>query len=389
MVRSGKAIIILITLLLVASCKGGPATSQEGTPAALGETILIGVAWPFSVTQHKLREGIELAQQEINDAGGVLGASIELWFEDDQGSVAEGRRIAQQFADDPDVIAVIGHYNSSVSIPSSTIYQFAHILMLSPGSTNPQLTRQGFDLVFRNIPTDEEFGRQLAYFAHRQGYRRMAILAAKDTYGRGLANIFEKRAGDLGIEIVDRFSYPQNSEPSFFRQILERWQEPSGAESSFADAIFIAGTTPEAAYFIRQARQMGITVPIMGGDGLDSPDLWRIGGEAAEGTVVATPFHPDKSEVFKAAFYQKYGTMPDTWAAQGYDALKLLAYAMQEAESVDAEDIAAVLRSLKGWPGVTGPHTFDANGDVVGKPIVLQKVENSGFVYLADAYTEQ
>lgn len=384
--RYAKLFVLFSFFFFITSCSISSEDSEEQARrrARSQGDIVIGVAWPFSTTEHKLRPGIEMAQQEINGAGGVLGRQIELRWADDAGSAPQGRYEAQQFADQKDVIAVIGHYNSRVSIPASAIYQFANILMLSPGSTSPRLTQQGFDLVFRNIPTDDEIGCQLARFAYNQGYHSMLILAAKDTYGRGLANVFETEAGRLNIEIVDRLSYPKNSDETFFQSILERWKQLS------FDAIFIAGTTPEPAYFIRLARKLGVQSPILGGDGLDSPQLWELGGEAAEGTIVATAFHPDvprpELEQFTSAFQQKYGELPDAWAAQGYDALKLLAYAMEQAGATDPDAVANTLRETRNWPGVTGPHTFDLNGDVVGKPIVLQQVKGQQFVYLTETY---
>src|SRR5690606_24523605 len=115
--------------------------------------------------------GINMAVEEINAAGGVLGRPLLTIKQDDRSDVTQGRLIAQQFADNLDLVAVIGHSDSFVSLPASATYQFAGLLMLSPGSTNPALTMQGFDLVFRNVPTDDDIGRQLATYALTAGYR--------------------------------------------------------------------------------------------------------------------------------------------------------------------------------------------------------------------------
>lgn len=151
-------------------------------------------------------------------------------------------------------------------------------------------------------------------------------------------------------------------------------------------AIFITGSTPPAAEFIRQARAAGINVPIYGGDGLDSGELTTIGGEAAEGTVFASPFDPDNGrpevQKFATAFKSKCGGPPDAWAAQAYDAVKLLAHAMNQAGSTVPGDVARVLHQTRGWPGVTGTHTFDENGAVIDKPIVLKVVRNGQFEFL-------
>jgi branched-chain amino acid transport system substrate-binding protein len=131
---------------------------------------------------------------------------------------------------------------------------------------------------------------------------------------------------------------------------------------------------------------MGVTVPILGGDGLDSSQLWEIAGKASEGTIVASHFHPDvpRPEVkhFIAAFQEKYGVLPDVWAAQGYDAVNLLASAMEKGTTTIPHKVAEVLRSAKDWPGVTGLYTFDENGDAVGKNVIKKIVRNGRFEYL-------
>jgi len=372
-----KAIcLVLFILLFVGACGGRRDIAEERAYRAAradGE-IIIGVV--------ERREGptwkaIQMAVEEINAAGGVLGRKIQVIQQDDEYSVTKGKLVAQQFAANLDMVAVIGHGNSDVSIPASATYEFSGLLMLSPTATAPKLTQQGFKLVFRNIPSDEKVGSQMADFAARQGYKRMMILSAKDAYGRGLGNIFEKWAGEVGITVVDRVSYRDGE--SNFQQVLTNWKDLD------FDAIFIAGRNPEAAHFIAQAREQGLTQPILGGDGLMDGNLLRIAGEAAEGTVVATYFHPDdpRPEVqqFNAAFQEKYGTLPDFGAAQGYDAVKLLAYAMEQAGSTVPVEVAETLRAMERWPGVTGPHTFSQSGDVIGKPIALNIVQDSQFEY--------
>jgi branched-chain amino acid transport system substrate-binding protein len=383
------ALIVLAPLVGCMVEQGQPDGSAIPEDCAQDD-VIIGVAWPFSVTQAQIWEGLTMARDEINAAGGILGHAVCLWREDDASSVRKGRLIAQQFADHSDrVVAVIGHYNSSVSIPASAIYEFSGLLMLSPGSTNPKLTQQGFELVFRNIPTDEVIGEQLVQYVRQQGYTHALILAAKDTYGRGLANIVEDKADDREpkIEIVDRLSYLPGSEQADFEPVVENWQALQ------FDVIFVIGTMPEAGHFVRVARREGIDTPIIGGDGLATEELWQVGGTTeTQGIVVSSPFHPDAARLqddpFMGAFQALYGHLPDAWAAQGYDALHVLAYALNQAGSTDAHEVAKVLRTLSAWPGVTGPHTFDACGDVVGKPIVLQQVRDRSFVYLQEMVAE-
>ena len=166
---------------------------------------------------------------------------------------------------------------------------------------------------------------------------------------------------------------------SYFYPFLANWKGLG------FDAIFIAGTMPEVAYLVEQARELGIGQPIVGGEGLATESFLEATGEAAEGIVVATYYHPDdpRPEVqqFNAAFQARYGMLPDVWAAQGYDAVKVLAHAMGMAGSTVPEQVAEELCSIAEWPGVTGPYTFQENGDVIGRPIVLTVVRDGAFEY--------
>lgn len=350
--------------------------AQKALNATVDTPIVIGLVWPFYAAYDQLPQGVRMAVEEINANGGLLGGRpLRLIEADDFDSVREGRLVAQEFAENTDMVAVIGHAWSYISVPASPIYEFNGLVMLSPSSTSPELTRNGFQFIFRNVSSDEEIARQLAIYAESQGYARMTILHVNDPNGRQLANIFENEADRRGINVVDRRSYQGTNRN--FRTIIANWQ------SLDFDAIFIAGSNPEAAEFILQARTAGIEAPIMGSDGLDTDDLWNIAGEAAEGTVVVSHYHPDtpreQQQRFIEKYRQRYNTDPDTWAAQGYDAVYLLAHAMTVANSSSSGAIAQALHQTREWQGVTGPHTFNERGDVVGKPIILKILQDGTF----------
>jgi branched-chain amino acid transport system substrate-binding protein len=393
-IRNLSILMWLALLMLMGCAEKSPKQQREDTAraATAADPIRIGFVWPFSAEYDLLPEGVEMAVQELNadrvecddnqtncrTVSGLLGGRhIELIQRDDLDLVREGRLIAEEFAEDPDVTAVIGHAWSYISVPAAPLYEFNGLIMLSPSATSPDLTRNGFQYIFRNVLSDNEVGRQLANYAHEKGYLRMVILYADGSYGRQLSNVFENEAQKIGINILDRRTYRSSRN---FQFILDQW-----AELDF-DAIFIAGSNPDAAEFIRDARRKGIDDPVIGSDGLDTVDLWNIARESSIGTVVASFYHPDNpdSELqeFIIKFQEKYQTMPDTWAAQGYDAMMLLAYAIEEAGSTVPSEVTATLHATQNWEGVTGVHSFNANGDVVGKPLVLKIQEADGFKFL-------
>jgi len=342
------------------------------------QDIVFGVAWPLASNNSMFKEGVDLAVDEINQSGGINGKKLNVIMNDDEGSVEKGMAVAQSYAENKDMVAVIGHRNSSVSVPASRIYEDAGLVMLSPASTVPELTQQGYKFVFRNIPSDNEIARQIAIFAARAGHKRMVIYYNDDSYGRGLANSFEDNAGQEGIDIVDRISYYGKLRD--LERLNEKWKALD------FDGVFVAQAMPGGANFIADAGKAGITVPFICGNAMDSPMLGKIAGKYAEGTVIGSIFNPDdprpEVKTFVENFKQKYKQDPTAYSAQGYDAVKLLAAAIEQCKSAEPSQIAGQLRKFKDWPGVAGYHTFNSSGDDTGKLVVLKALHNGRFEYI-------
>ena len=329
-----------------------------------------------------------MAVDEINAAGGVLGRPLTMLREDDHESVDRGRLVAQRFAQNLDVVAVIGHMQSYVSLPAAAIYDLSGLVHLAPTATDPRLTEQGYRRLFRMTFTDREIGAQMAEFAAARDYDRMAIYYIRNAYGRGLANAFEERALEQNIVIADRQSYDPNSVAGerALTGILAAWRDLD------LRAIFVAGEPRQAAAMIRAARASDIAVPVLGGDALGTSSFVSLGGRAVDGTVIAAAFHPadEREEVqrFSAAFRQRYGDLPDASAALGYDAVRLLAHGITRAGSVDPDAVAEALRTTAGWRGVTGPVAFTDGGDLVERVIGKVVVRDGQLAWLGDGVGE-
>jgi branched-chain amino acid transport system substrate-binding protein len=377
-------LVLPVLVLLAAACgKTEDTPEQRATRAARAQgEIVIGAAWPWAARKEMLYgQGMDLALEELNAGGGVMGRPLRIVRGDDQESVNEGRLVAQSFAQNPDMVAVIGHLQSYVSVPAAAIYDLAGMVMLSPASTDPELTGNQYRRVFRGTFTDREVGRQMATFARDRGYGRVAVYYVRSDYGRGLANAFEEKAATMGVRIAARNSYEAVGEPNVLgiREVLKEWKAME------FDAIFIAGEVPHAAEFVAEARRGGITVPIFGGDAMGTPQLTTIAGAAAEGVIVATAFHPDatRPEVrrFVEAFQRRFGRRPDVAAALGYDGVRVLADAMQRAQSTVPDKVAGALHDTRDWKGVTGSFSFNPQGDLVEKPVQLMVVRDGRFEY--------
>jgi branched-chain amino acid transport system substrate-binding protein len=374
---------LLCVALLSAACGARDPRDERVRRARDGSgDLVIAAAWPWELRKEiRYGEGMQMAVDEVNASGGIAGRHLRLARFDDRESIDHGRIVAQQIADNPDVVAVIGHLQSYITVQAAGVYNQAGLVLVAPTATDPKLTQLGYPRVFRATFTDNSVGGHLAELVAAQQRRKVAIYYIRNEYGRNVANAFEERARQLGVAVQARNSYDPSEQASerTFDQVLTEWKPMD------LDAIVLAGEVPSAAIFVAQARRKGIDVPIIGGDAMSSPALMAVAGAAAEGTTVASFFNPDepRDEVvrFKAAFTAKYGAAPDAGSALGYDCVRLLAHAMKQAGSAVPEDVARALHALKDWGGVTGPFSFDEGGDAA-KPVIFSIVRGGRFEYL-------
>jgi branched-chain amino acid transport system substrate-binding protein len=284
-----KRWLLLLLALLLAACSNWdyPAVARAKRAATAKGDIVIGAVWPWKGPKGRLWDGMELAVAEINAAGGVLNRKLSIVKEDDESSLAVGRQVAQKFVDNPDMVAVIGHFNSYVAIPASSIYQSAGLLYLTPNASAYEINDRGYDLVFRSYPSNRSLAPFLAEFMARQSYQRVAILYSKDRVGQAFANYFERRAREVGLNIVDRRPLRQGTED--FTGLLRDWKDLYQV-----DAVFMAAVMPEAATLLKQARAVGLNVPFVHHGALaDSQKFLDAAGVAAEGVLVPAFFIPD------------------------------------------------------------------------------------------------
>lgn len=379
--------LLLTSLLLLGGCaRKNIAELRAERQAEAQGPILVAVAWPLKLGKASLAQGVDLAVEEINAKGGIGGRKLKILFKDDASSLSRGRLVAQEIADNPDVAAVIGHLNSYITAPAAKIYERAGLVMVTPGASGQKITEQGGRMVFRSLPGNREQGRQIGDYAAAQGYKSVAIYYIKNDYGIDLANYFEQRAHELGIAIADRRSYNMGGDNH--AALLAEW-----AAFLKTDTVFLCGSLPESAQILREAREAGLKVPVFGAAGLDSPDLIRLGGDSVEGTVVFSLFNvgDPRPEVraFGERFHARFGILPDSTAAQGYDAVRLVAHAMKQAGSTVPAQVAAALRATRDWPGVTGRTSYSDNGDPVAKRMAKVVVRNGAFEYFDTSLAER
>jgi branched-chain amino acid transport system substrate-binding protein len=326
------------------------------------------------------KNGSTMAFDEINSAGGILGKKFKLLVEDDQSKPEEAGTVVTKLINQNHVLAIIGQVASSHSLAAAPICQANNIPMVSPSSTNPRVTQVG-DYIFRVCFIDPFQGAVMAKFANNTlKAKRVAILVdVRSDYSVGLQTFFREQFKQLGGQIVSEQSYSQGD--SDFRAQLTQ------IKAINPDAIYVPGYYTEVGTIARQARELGIpsTVPLLGGDGWDSPKLWEIGGAALNGCYLSNHYSVDDPsplvQKFVADYRARFKEVPDALAALGYDAAKILADAMSRAGSTDGAKVRDALAATKDFSGVTGKITINKDRNAI-KPAVVLKVENGKFVYV-------
>lgn len=362
-----------------------PETGGKATQDTSGDTIKIGhyasMTGETSTFGVETDNGIHLAIKELNAKGGVLGKKFEVETQDDQSKPDEAKTVAVKFAADPSIVAVIGEVASTRSLNAAPVFQKAGIPMVSPSSTNPKVTKIG-DYIFRVCFIDPFQGSVMAKFAAEDlKAKKVAIMRSqKSDYSIGLAEVFTENFKKAGGAIVADVSY--NETDSDFRSQLSQIKGKS------PDAIYIPGYYGEVGTIARQAREQGITVPLMGGDGWDSPDLVKGAGgpgKALEGCYFSNHYSKDDAsprvQTFVKAYQTDYnGAAPSGLAALGYDAMMIVADAIKRANSTDRAKIKDALAQTKAFPGVTGEITIDADRNASKSAVVLQ-IKGNEFAY--------
>ncbi len=316
--------------------------------------------------------GVKLAADEINAAGGVLGRKIRLVVEDDQGRPDEAASVVTKLITGNGVVGLIGENSSNQSLAAAPIAQTNHIPMISPSSTNPAVTEKG-EYIFRVCFTDPYQGKALAAFVRRNlAAENTAILVdRKNDYSVGLAEFFRKEYEALGGRIVAEQSY-SGGDTEFRPQL-------TAIKNASPNVLFIPGFYTEVGQIAIQARDLGINLPLVGGDGWDSSTLIDIGGKSIEGSYFSDHYFVGDTrpivKTFVTEYVRRHQKSPEANASLGYDALKIFVAAIQRAGSLDGKAIRDQIAATKDYEGVSGTITMGADRNPI-KPVAMIKIEN-------------
>ncbi|HYM62600.1 MAG TPA: ABC transporter substrate-binding protein [Thermoanaerobaculia bacterium] len=370
-----KRALLLALAILSLVLLGCP--PKEGGTSSAGNEILVGeyasMSGPQATFGQTTHEGITLAVEEINAAGGINGRKIKILLEDDQSKQIEAANVVTKLISQSNVVAVLGEVASSCSIAAGPICQNYKVPMITPSSTNPEVTRKG-DYVFRMCFVDSYQGENQANFAANYLHAKKAavLVDVKSDYSTGLSEFFQGRFKELGGTIVANVSYA-NGDSDFKAQLTR-------VKAANPDILYVPGYYTDIGQIAIQARDLGMTQPLVGGDGWESPKLIEIGGKALEGCYYSNHYFADDPAPAVRDFVTKYTVRfkqkPGALAALGYDATKVLANALKRCAKIDGPTLRDEIAKTKDYAGVTGTITLGPDRNPIGKKLVVVEIKN-------------
>ena len=371
--------VLLASAVMLGALTGCGGDKKEAKKA---DTVKVGVFLPLTGDnaaggELELR-GVKLAHKLHPE---VLGKKVELVVADNKSDKAESASVAARLIEKDKVVTLIGTYGSSLAMAAGNIVKEAKVPAIGTSCTNPQVTANN-DYYFRACFIDPFQGTVMANYAYKQGARKVAIVQeVSNDYSVGLAKFFKDAFVKLTNDpdcIVDIANYQTGDKD--FTAVL------TNLKAKNPDAVFAPGNFTESALLIKQARQLGMTIPFMGGDTWETQEFIDVGGKEVEGAVMSTAFDREKASTpeaqkFLKAYTDEYKSEPSALSAMAYDAYLITVDAIKRANSTDSQKIRDALAATKDLEAVTGKTTFDKNGDPI-KAAVIKEVKDAKFKYL-------
>lgn len=380
--KSHKLLTLLVLPILMATgcVKEKKTDTEKTTPTTTtsvpSDQIVIGAVFPMTgpiaTYGQESVNGIRMALEKINKEG-KLSQKIKLIVEDNKGEPVDSSNSVRKLINIDNVHAIIGSVASSNTLAGAPIAQENKVPMMTPASTNEKVTQTG-DYISRTCFTDNFQGVVMAKFAKETLGKNKALIIVDNSsdYSKGLAKVFAEKYKELGGTIIgniDDYTYTQKD--TDFRSLLRK------VKRAAPDVVFLPGYYTEVGLMLKQARQLGLDLPFLGGDGWDSPKLQELAGpEAIKGNYISSHFSADDKDPMVQKFVQDYearfNQKPGAMAALGYDGMLVMADALSRAEGFSRENIRNAIASTKNFTGVTGNITIDANRNATKSAVVLE-----------------
>ncbi len=382
--------VLSVGILAACSSDGGSTTTEtesEGGTATEGSNVIkIATQSPLSggsaILGEALKLGAQLRLEEESAKFEELGYKLQLEPYDDQGDPKKGVSNANLIGADESIYGVIGHLNSGVQIPSTEVYEKYNIVSISPAATATDVTDRGLKTVNRIVARDDFQGPAGAEFAVNEvGAKKIFIINDKTAYGVGLADAFTASAKELGAEIVGEGSITVGEKD--FNGVINQ------ISSASPDLVYFGGLYSEGGILIKQARDKGISIPFMGGDGLDSSGLVDIAGETVIGTYITSvagdSTSSESGQAFIEAYKAKFNKDPESYSVYGYDAMGVLLAALEKAINENGgklpskEVVVETVRATQNFEGALTTVSFDEKGDNTNAKVFIYSFEEAAY----------
>ncbi len=374
--RITVTVLLVIVLLFVFGC-----TKQQPEEIKIG--VIASLTGPIAPYGERLREGAELATNEINQLGGINGSPLKLIIEDAKSIPNDAVFAMKKLVSVDKVPVVIGVIGSSLAMAVAPIAEENEVVLLSTGASTPDYTYAG-DYCFRNRPSAEQEVKKMAEVAfNTMNMKKIAILYVNNDYGKSFKDVFSDRFKELGGDVLLSESFAQGSTDVRTQLTKIKAADPN--------AIYLVGQAIEDAYAARQIKELGINTQVLATIGVETGDFMEIAGDAAEGIIYTAasynPYSRDRAvKHFEKLYDATYNKSSDLFSATAYDAIHILSDVI-ESDGYSSDRIKTSLYNIKDYPGASGLTTFDMNGDVI-KPIAMKKIKDGRFIYLGEDLLE-
>ncbi|TEB04968.1 Leucine-, isoleucine-, valine-, threonine-, and alanine-binding protein precursor [Pelotomaculum schinkii] len=384
--KKNRYLLVLVALLALALMAAGCGGAKETPKAAGGDTIKIGFLGGLTGGHAhygiETLKGMQMAVDDINSAGGVNGKKLEIVQGDHGSNSSEAANVTQKLITQK-VSAIVGDPTTGITKSAAQICQPAKVVLLSAGAVGPGVVEIG-DYIYRDTLLDAVAAPAVTrYLAEDLKWKKVALVTTTGlSYSEGLTSIFKPALAKYGMEIVAEQSIMEK-DTNFSAQVTALSQKQF-------DGVVFTGYYTEGALFMKEMRKQGLNQVMAGGDGLLGKELYELGENAVQGSMVYAGFAVDTQNATGKTkeFIEKYkaknnNALPDMFPAQGYDAVMLLADAMKAANSSDPTVFKDKLAQTKDWQGVTGTITFDEKREPIKSPVYLQEVKGQAFAVKA------
>ncbi len=370
-----KLAAILLCLGLIGAVWAGYGLCKENETVKIG--FLGALTGDVAMYGHPTLAGMKMAADEINQAGGILGKKIEIVEADNRGDKQEAATIVQRFISREKVIAIVGDPTTGITKVAAPICERSKVILLSAGATGTGVVELG-KYIFRDTLLDTvAIPALIDYFVNNAGFKKVAVITSDNNdYSVGLTQVFRGAIKGKNFTIVADEKV-KDGDKDFSAQI-------TNIKAKNPDVIFFSGYYTEGSLIMKEARKQGLKINMFGGDGLYSPTLITLGGQAIEGSMVYVGFSPEQPTPATAKFIEKFkaakkGTIPGLFETQGYDAVVILAEALKRAQSTEPAKFRDEVAKTRNYNGVSGTITFRANQEPLKSPVYLLEIKNGKF----------